>query len=171
MSMLWGSVTRRFVVILLLCTFGFLVCGCSQDTSPTVAYSGPSRSTMTEGGTSANGPAATGETVNWDRLTSRAVSRNKPVYIEFTAPWCPNCRVYERDTLSQSEAKRALNQVIFVQANFDRNRNLADQFGVTGIPTGVLLVPQNNQLKMIDKHVGGLSVDGLIGFLDQAKSR
>jgi thiol:disulfide interchange protein len=117
----------------------------------------------------ANGSSAASSSetcIDMDKLAKQSLDEKKPVYIEFTADWCGYCKKYERETLNTAEGQRILQKVIFIQANYDQNRSLANQYGFTGIPAGVLLkADANGKLQLIDKHVGGFSASELDAFL------
>jgi thiol:disulfide interchange protein len=162
MFKLLGLVRRHVFMCGLAAAAGLmLLAGCSEQQG----------GAMTDSGTYTAASGTPSSQINWNRLTNRSVSENRSVYLLFTAPWCPHCREFERDTLSRSDVQQALGRVIYVRANFDRERNLAHRYGFTGIPSGVLLRPQNHDLVVVDKHVGGLSPARFINFLNQAAAR
>lgn len=165
----WGSVTCLMSVVLFAAAAGVpFLAGCAEQQGPTVTDSGTA---ARANGTAPRARAAADSGIDWNRLTRQAVNANRPVYILFTAPWCPHCRDFERDTLTRSDVRPSLNRVIYIKANFDREKPLAHRFGFTAIPSGVLLRPQNNELVVVDKHVGGLSPAGFVSFLNQAHRR
>lgn len=91
------------------------------------------------------------------------------IYVEFTADWCFYCRKYEREVLNTSEGRRSLDKVVYLQLNLDTHRALADKFKVQGIPTGVLLKADKGSLKVMNKHVGGLTKAELARFLGRGR--
>jgi thioredoxin-like negative regulator of GroEL len=116
---------------------------------------------------SGDGGAARPSAINMDRLAAQAKDQGKSVYMEFTAPWCHYCKKFQNEVLSTAQSQQALKKVIFVRANFDREKPLARQFGVKAIPTGLLLKPRNGQLQAVDRHVGGLSQSEFVRFLSR----
>lgn len=87
---------------------------------------------------------------------------DKPVLVEFFAPWCGHCRT--QATILESLAKELDNAVI-AKINVDENRTLASKFFISGIPAillfkdGKLLVQkagvhQKDELKnLITKYI------------------
>ena len=76
-------------------------------------------------GSSAARPATRG------RLGS-ALSGSKPVLVEFYADWCGPCRSVGPQVDKLAEQVRGKAEV--VRLNVDQNRELAAQYGVSGIP-------------------------------------
>jgi len=147
------------------------VCGCAEQ--ETTTYTSASPSTWQSDVGAATPAKTNGEkyatSLDMDKLGQQSLKENKPVYMEFTANWCGYCQKYASETLNTSEGQNVLKKVIFIQANYDTNRSLADSYGFTGIPAGVLLkADANGKLQLIDKHVGGFTVSELDSFLSQA---
>jgi len=110
------------------------------------------------------------QSIDMNRLAYQSRNQGKPVYILFTAPWCPSCRDFERDTLAQSDVCRALdNDVIYIKANLDQNKPLAKKLKVNGIPAGLLLTPAKDRVRIINRHDGGLTLAELEKFLNGMK--
>jgi thiol:disulfide interchange protein len=105
--------------------------------------------------------------IDLDRLAAQSQAQGKNVYMEFSAPWCHFCQKFHRDVLYTSESQQALRKVIFVKADFDRDKALAHYYGVRSIPSGVLLKNQNGRLQVIDRHTGGLDQAAFIRFLSR----
>lgn len=95
---------------------------------------------------------------------SRADGR--PLWIQFTGPWCPNCLKMERDSFTQSIVRdRARAGVIPVKLRSDVNEELAVSLGLSGLPASVILDPSR---RVLASHQGYLGPEELAGFLDLA---
>ncbi len=94
---------------------------------------------------------------------ARELGRN--VYLEFSADWCYACRIQAK-VLEDPTIKKILSrQVVFFPVDVDKNRKLAEQFGITAIPTNILLRPTKTGYKVLEKHVGAMDRSTLIEFL------
>ena len=88
---------------------------------------------------------------------TEVLKSNKPVVVDYWAPWCQPCKMiapaFEKLSLEIKNAK-------FVKINVDENQGLAQQNGVLGIPC---LIIYNN----------GEEVGRVVGFQteDQLKAK
>lgn len=93
-------------------------------------------------------------------LTSAAFdkvkSQEKPVIIDFWAPWCGPCRTQGPilDQVSEKVGDRA----IVSKVNVDEEPDLAAPFGVQAIPTLVIM----KDGKVVQRYVGVQQADTLV---------
>jgi len=85
-----------------------------------------------------------------------------PVLVDFYAPWCGPCKMIA--PLVATLAEEFADKVRFVKLNVDEAPDLAQQYGVTGVPT--LAVFKNGE--MLDAIVGLTSGRNLRAMLDKA---
>lgn len=76
-------------------------------------------------------------TVNRDSFQSEVADHTGPVVIDFYANWCPPCRALS--PILDRLADEFDGRIKFVKVNADESPELADSFGVTGLPTLVLM--------------------------------
>lgn len=67
---------------------------------------------------------------------SEVLESERPVLVDFWAPWCGPCRVVH-PILEEMLAERA-DELRIVSLNVDENQQTAAQFGVLSIPTMIL---------------------------------
>ena len=89
----------------------------------------------------------------------------QPVLVDFWAQWCPPCRMLE--PIFEEVAKQYGDKVKFAKLNVDEHPRIAQQYGVTGIPTLILFW----QGREIDRVIGFLPKQDLQNFIDAALSK
>ncbi len=67
---------------------------------------------------------------------SEVLDADKPVLVDFTAVWCPPCKMI--DPVVKQLAQDWEGKVKVVKLDADENPNILMQFGVLGIPTLIL---------------------------------
>jgi len=79
--------------------------------------------------------------VNKNNFNQEVLNSDKPVLIDFWAPWCGPCRMVV--PLVEEIAKER-SDIKVVKINVDEEQDLAMQFGVMSIPT--LVVMKNGKI-------------------------
>ena len=79
--------------------------------------------------------------VNRNNFNQEVLNSDKPVLMEFWAPWCGPCRMVA--PLVEEIAKER-SDIKVVKINVDEEQELAMQFGVMSIPT--LVVMKNGKI-------------------------
>ncbi len=94
-----------------------------------------------------------------------AASRERPVLVDFWAPWCGPCRalgpVLERIATAMGDAVR------IVKINVDDNPESARRYGVRSIPYVVAF----RDGEVVDKFVGALPQAQVQAFVDRQLAR
>jgi thioredoxin 1 len=92
------------------------------------------------------------------------INADKPVLVDFWAPWCGPCRIVGPVLAEIAEEQDA--RVKIVKVNVDENQQYAGQLGVFNIPTMVLYkggqpvekivgaLPKQQILDRIEPHLG-----------------
>ena len=91
-----------------------------------------------------------------DSAKAAASQSNRLVLVLFSAPWCTACHHLENDIRNQPGAAAALEaNFVPVKINFDYYPNTAKQYGVTRLPTTVILAPnaQGEVLAVIPEYM------------------
>lgn len=83
------------------------------------------------------------ETTRWSQdatnVLKSAQEKQRPVLIEFTAPWCPYCKTMETKVFNDSKVQQELSRFELLSINIDKNAELAARHSVRGIPAFVVL--------------------------------
>lgn len=86
-----------------------------------------------------------------------AKRQGKPLLIHFYADWCGPCRTMDSTVFNNPEVQRMLGRdVIAVKLNSDHNRQLVARFGVSVLPSDVVLMP-TGQVRNVYSGAVGLS--------------
>jgi thioredoxin 1 len=81
---------------------------------------------------------------------------DKPVLVDFWAPWCGPCRMLS--PIVEKVSKDMGDRVRFLKMNTDENPSTAGQYGISGIPALLL-------------YKGGEVVDRIVGFVPEQQVR
>lgn len=98
--------------------------------------------------------------VNEANFQEEVLEAEKPVLVDFWAPWCGYCQKLAPiiDELSGEMAAKAK----FVKVNVDENRALAQKYGVMSLPT-MLLFKKGQQ---IEKMMGFMPKSAITSKID-----
>lgn len=90
-----------------------------------------------------------------DNFDSEVIKSDKPVLVDFWAPWCGPCRMMA--PIVEELATELEGKVKIAKINVDESQNIAGQYNILSIPT--FLIFKNGMVA--DQMVGGLSKETL----------
>lgn len=85
--------------------------------------------------------------INRDNFKQEVLNSDKPVLVDFWAPWCGPCRILAPIV---EEIANERSDVKVVKINVDENQDLAMEFGVMSIPTLVVI----KEGKIVNQAIG-----------------
>ncbi len=98
--------------------------------------------------------------LNGGNFDTTITGTNKPVLVDFWAPWCGPCKAIA--PVLQQVAAEIGEKVTIAKVNVDNNGEIAGRYGIRAIPT--LLLFKNGQI--VDQVVGLTSKEALKGKLN-----
>ena len=96
--------------------------------------------------------------IDQNNIQSEVMNSDKPVLLDFWAPWCGPCRMVVPIV---EEIARERNDIKVGKVNVDEQPELASRFGVVSIPT--LVVMKNG--KIVDQAIGARHKNAILGML------
>lgn len=102
-------------------------------------------------------------TITNENYLKEVENSEKPVLLDFWAPWCMPCRM--ASPIVESIADETVGQVSVGKINVDSERQLAEKFNVYSIPT--LVVLQNG--REAARSVGLKSRNGIMKMIREAQ--
>lgn len=85
----------------------------------------------------------------------------KPAFVDFWAPWCGPCRLI--GPIVEELAPSFQGRAVIAKVNVDDNPGIAQQFGVTSIPTLMMF----KDGKLVDRAVGAMPKGELQKFIER----
>ena len=119
---------------------------------------------------------------DFDAARARARAEDKPLLLDFTgSDWCPPCMRLRKEVFSKPEfADYAAKNLVLLEVDFPRRRPLApaqqaandalaQQFGIDGFPTIVLMNPAGETLARLNYTRGGAAA--FIAEVERVRAR
>lgn len=114
-------------------------------------------------------PLAAKSPISWqanvDAARRLSVQTNRPMLIHFWAEWCRPCQRMQKQVFSRPEVAQAIEQqFVPVKINVDHLPFTANQYGVSALPTDVVVAPDG---KVLAKFVGAPDASRYLAQLRQ----
>ena len=100
--------------------------------------------------------------INKNNFHKEVMNSEKPVLVDFWAPWCGPCRMVVPIV---DEIAAEYPEYKIVKVNVDEESELASQFKVISIPT--LVVMKNGQV--VEQSIGARPKNQILAMLEKAK--
>ncbi|MCB4792143.1 MAG: thioredoxin family protein [Elusimicrobia bacterium] len=141
-----------FSVILTL----FVLSACAKTNPPLTEPENAAENTQKEG-------------ISWVYDISQGLKlaneTNRPLMVDFMAPWCTWCKKLDKDVYTNINVVNASKDFINVKIDTDKFPEVSGKYGITGLPTIIFL---NKNGDVIEKIIGYSDSQNLINTMTKA---
>jgi len=103
---------------------------------------------------------------------AEAKSRDLLLWIQFTGPWCINCRRMDRSTFTHAAVVTASRgQFVPVKLRSDEYENLAQSLGLTSLPSTVIVRPDGEVVEKFEGYGEAETFEGFLGAVLRREGR
>jgi len=137
--MKWVKYSFGVLILLFAGYYGHLALGILQNDEGLLVRA----TTSSQAGTQ-----STESDVALAKALEEARAQHLPVFIDFGASWCKNCVAMDSTVFPTSDVKQQLEKFVVVRYNAEKPNDppakyVLNQFDVIGLPTYVVLLPDN----------------------------
>ena len=97
--------------------------------------------------------------INDDQFEQEVIGSDRPVFVDFWAPWCGPCCMVGPFI---DELAEEMPNVKFVKIDIDKNTEVAAKLGVMSIPNMIVFKDGN----IVNRQIGGLPTNELKAFIE-----
>ena len=106
----------------------------------------------------------------FEQAQEKALKNKQLLLVDFTASWCPPCKMMEKSTWTDESLKEWVkDNAILLQFDVDKSRDVASQFKIRAMPTLVLFTPEKGK-EEFDRKLGYMGAEEVLAWLKAARA-
>jgi YHS domain-containing protein len=100
---------------------------------------------------------------DYSTALEEARAANRPLWIQFTGPWCPNCTRMEQESLPHpAVVQRARESFIPLKLRSDVHEQLALTFNLSALPATIIVAPNRDVVALHQGYLGPAEFDAFL---------
>lgn len=104
---------------------------------------------------------------SFESAWAEAQSRNRPLWVQFTGPWCLYCRKLDREVLADPlVASIGKTELVPVKVRSDEREDIVSRYDVRALPATVLIAPDG---RVIARQTGFVELGGFLQLIEPAR--
>jgi thioredoxin-related protein len=113
-------------------------------------------------------PAVIPSPTSYTEAMSLSKRYNKKLFLVFSATWCGACKEMKQNVWPDKSVKEALSKYVVYFVDVDKERELANQYGIRSIPQYGIFDVSEGTAKPIKVTAGDMSVQDFLTWLNAA---
>ena len=109
------------------------------------------------------------DAIGWQGYTpglAMAGNQSKPVFLYFHADWCTYCTKLKQTTFKDKKVRAYLEEnFISIQVDTDKNKALAEEWRVKGLPTLWFLEPDGTRISSLPGYIDATQLLQILKFI------
>lgn len=101
---------------------------------------------------------------SYENAKKLAIATNKFILVDFWATWCGPCKRMDAESWSDSEVIKVMNNYVPLKIDIDRERTLANKYGIRSIPD-VFIIDPNGEIVYEQKSY--MNKNGVLKLLNK----
>lgn len=156
-------------VLVAMAVAGILMFNFSKESEPVTEAAVPLAEKTLQGTLPETQPGKETEGIGWQGYTpglAMAGNQSKPVFLYFHADWCTYCKKLKQTTFKDKKVRAYLEEnFISIQVDTEKNKPLAEEWRVKGLPTLWFLEPDGTRISSLPGYIDAAQFLQILKFI------
>lgn len=157
------------VVLIGMVVAGILLLNTSKKSNPVTEAAVPSLQKALQETLPVTEPSKETGTIGWLDYTpgmAMAGKQTKPIFLYFHADWCTYCKKLKQTTFKDKKVRAYLEEhFVSIQVDTDKNKALAEEWRVKGLPTLWFLEPDGTRISSLPGYIDAAQLLQILKFI------